>query len=49
MIDDGVKSRGHRSNIFNPAFRTVGVGVADHKVYGKIIVFDYAGGFIGKN
>ena len=44
VVDDGVSSRGHRKNVFGADFSYVGIGVADHKVYEKTIVFDYAGG-----
>ncbi len=44
LIDDGVKSRGHRKNIMNKSFLTIGVGYADkHKKYGAECVIDYAG------
>lgn len=50
LIDDGVKSRGHRKNIMNKSFLTVGVGYADkHKKYGAECVIDYAGTYQEKN
>jgi len=44
IIDDGVKSRGHRNNIFNQDFRVCGVGAFSHMVFETCIVLDYAGG-----
>ena len=42
IIDDGVASRGHRTNIYNPDFKTVGIAIGDHKVYGNMCVMDFA-------
>lgn len=50
LIDDGVKNRGHRNNIMNKSFTTVGVGYADkHKKYGSECVIDYSGPYVEKN
>lgn len=49
LIDDGVKSRGHRTNLMNQSFTTSGVGYADkHKKYGAECVITYSGTFIEK-
>ena len=49
LIDDGVKSRGHRKNIMNKDFSTTGIGFASkHKLYGCECVLDYAGEYIEK-
>ncbi|BDV41827.1 serine protease [Geotalea uraniireducens] len=45
IIDDGVKGRGHRRNIFDPAYRQAGVACAPHPVFGTGCVIDFAGGF----
>ena len=43
MIDDGVPSRGHRTNIFNKAFKKMSCFTGDHKTYGKQTVINYNG------
>ena len=36
IVDDGVKSRGHRNNIFKREFTAVGVGVGVHKDFDSL-------------
>jgi uncharacterized protein YkwD len=45
IVDDGVAGRGHRANIFNADYRTVGVAIGSHKTYQHMCVIDFAGGF----
>lgn len=48
IVDDGVGSRGHRKNIFNPSYKNCGVGAQKHTAYKTCIVIDYAGGYTRK-
>lgn len=44
LIDDGVKNRGHRINLLNNDFKTVGIACGSHPVYNTMCVMDFAGG-----
>ena len=44
-MDDGVASRGHRSNIMNPAFKVLGCNSGQHSNYKTMTCIDYAGGW----
>lgn len=45
VIDDGVRSRGHRKNIFNSKFSVAGVAVGPHARYGTVCTTDFAGAY----
>lgn len=38
IVDDNVTSRGHRTNLFRPEYRSVGVGIGPHPTYGHVTV-----------
>ena len=42
LIDDGVKSRGHRKNVLNPAHRCCGISYAQHRDRGAVYIITYA-------
>ena len=46
IIDDGLRSRKHRKNIFNPAFNYAGAGVGPHARYGTVCSIDFAGRYV---
>jgi len=41
LIDEGVKDVGHRKNILNPAYNSVGVAIRPHKTYRVNCVIDF--------
>ena len=45
VIDDGVRSRGHRNNIFNPKFCVAGVACGPHARFGAMCTTDFAGAY----
>jgi len=45
VVDDGVRSRGHRKNIFNPKFCVAGVAYGPHARFGAICTADFAGAY----
>jgi uncharacterized protein YkwD len=44
IVDDGVRGRGHRANIFSPGFRLAGVACGRHPTLRTVCVIDFAGG-----
>ncbi len=48
VIDDGVRDRGHRANIFNPDYRVVGIACGPHDRFRNLCVLDFAVGYSEK-
>ena len=42
IIDDGVPGRGHRTTLFDPLLRNLGVGCEPHPAYYQVCVLDFA-------
>lgn len=45
IIDDGLPSRKHRANIFNPNFSYAGAAIGSHAQYRTICTMEFAGGY----
>jgi uncharacterized protein YkwD len=45
LVDDGVPSRGHRTNIMNRNFTQTGLSIQTHPQYRYVCVIDYANGY----
>ena len=48
LIDDGLPSRGHRTNIMNPQYTKTGIAVGSHPRYGSMCVIDLADKYTSK-
>lgn len=42
LIDEGIRSLGHRKSILNPTYKFIGMGSSTHKVYGTCVVQNFA-------
>jgi len=48
IVDQGVRDRGHRKNIFCAGYRVAGTACGPHARYGAMCVIDFAAGFVEK-
>jgi uncharacterized protein YkwD len=46
IIDDGVRGRGHRKNIFNAIYNVAGAAYGPHARFGSICGIDFAGAYV---
>ncbi|MES2572585.1 MAG: CAP domain-containing protein [Verrucomicrobiota bacterium] len=49
IVDDGVRDRAHRLNIFNARYGVAGVARGMHAKYGAMCVIDFAGEFVERS
>jgi uncharacterized protein YkwD len=49
IIDDGLRSRKHRKNIFNPKFNYIGVAYGPHARFGSVCTMDFAGAYVERD
>jgi uncharacterized protein YkwD len=45
IVDDGVRGRGHRKNIFNPTYNMAGAAYGSHARFGSVCSIDFASGY----
>ena len=45
IIDDGVRGRGHRKNIFNSSYNVAGAAYGPHARFGSVCDIDFAGAY----
>lgn len=45
IIDDGVRGRGHRQNVFNPAYSVAGAPIGSHTKFGTVCSIDFAASY----
>lgn len=45
IVDDGVENRGHRLAIYNEQYQVAGVAIGPHKVFGQMVVVNFAVGY----
>ena len=46
IIDDGLRARKHRKNIFSPDFNVAGAAVGPHARYRTVCSIDFASGYV---
>jgi uncharacterized protein YkwD len=46
IMDDGVRGRGHRKNIFNPTYNVAGAANGSHARFGSVCSIDFAIGYV---
>lgn len=49
IVDDGLRERKHRKNIFSPKFNYAGAAFGGHARYGAVCSIEFAGGYAENN